>query len=129
MNVKYFTIQQYSIKPKLLNANSSSLSMADLGTTKKAFVIGARETVRGFNLIGVPGKEVNDSAEVMETLEEVLEQDYSVIILSASCTFEIENQIIELRKNVQTPIIIVSDVNMQVDIKQIEKQFRSFVGI
>ena len=103
--------------------------MADLGTTKKVFVIGARETVRGFNLIGVPGKEVHDSAEVMETLEEVLEQDYSVIILSASCTFEIENQIIELRKNVQTPIIIVSDVNMQVDVKQIEKQFRSFVGI
>ncbi len=103
--------------------------MADLGTTKKAFVIGARETVRGFNLIGVPGKEVKDSAEVMEILEEVLEQDYSVIILSASCTFEIENQIIELRKNVQTPIIIVSDVNMQVDVKQIEKQFRSFVGI
>lgn len=103
--------------------------MADLETTNNAFVIGARETVRGFNLIGVPGKEVNDSAEVMETLEEALEKDYSVIILSASCTFEIEDQIIELRKNVQTPIIIVSDVNMKVDVKQIEKQFRSFVGI
>ncbi|MHA1550654.1 MAG: V-type ATP synthase subunit F [Candidatus Heimdallarchaeaceae archaeon] len=103
--------------------------MADLGSIKKAFVIGARETVRGFNLIGVPGKEVNDPAEVIETLEEVLEQDYSVIILSSSSTFEIEDQIIELRKNVQTPIIIVSDVNMKVDVKQIEKQFRSFVGI
>lgn len=117
------------MKPKLLNANSSSLSMVDLGTTKKAFVIGARETVRGFNLIGVPGKEAHDSAEVMEILLEVLEQDYSVIILSASSTFEIEDQIIELRKNVQTPIIIVSDVNMKVDVKQIEKQFKSFVGI
>ncbi|MHA1345729.1 MAG: V-type ATP synthase subunit F [Candidatus Heimdallarchaeaceae archaeon] len=103
--------------------------MEDLDTTKKAFVIGARETVRGFNLIGVPGKEVQDSAEVMELLEEVIEQDYNVIILSASSVFEIENQIVELRKNVKTPIIIVSDVNMQVDAKQIEKQFRSFIGI
>ncbi len=129
MNIKCFTVQQYSVKPKLLNVISSILGMENPDATKKAFVIGARETVRGFNLIGVPGKEVQDSAEVMDMLKEVLEQDYNVVILSASCIFSIEDQILELRKNVQTPIIIVSDVNMKVDVKQIEKQFRSFIGI
>ncbi|MBY9001533.1 MAG: V-type ATP synthase subunit F [Candidatus Heimdallarchaeota archaeon] len=103
--------------------------MEKLGITNKAYVIGARETVRGFHLIGVPGKEASSSTEVLETLDEALNQDYSVIILSASCIFEIEDQIAEIRKNVQTPIIIISDVNTKVDEKQIKKQFRSFVGI
>ncbi len=103
--------------------------MEDLETSKKAFVIGARETVRGFHLIGVPGEEVNDPKEAAELLEQALSEKYSLIIISASIASEIQDIIDEYRIEKQTPIIVVSDVNLQVDKRELEEKFKQFIGI
>jgi len=103
--------------------------MEVLSSSKKAFVIGARETVRGFNLIGVPGKEVSDPKEATELLEQLLREKYSLIIISASIASEMQDIIDEYRIEEQTPIIIVSDVNLQVDKRELEEKFKKFIGI
>jgi len=102
--------------------------MSSSVTSRKAYVIGARETVRGFNLIGVPGEEVSTPDETLETLERILQQDYSLIMISASVIIEIEDTIEQIRLENSTPIIILSDANMKLDPKEIEKKFRRFIG-
>ncbi len=100
-----------------------------LGSSKRAFVLGARETVRGFQLIGVSGKEVSNPSEALEILEKAIEEKYSLIIISASIAEEIQDVIDVYRIEEQTPIIVVSDVNTPVDKKDLEKQFRKFIGL
>jgi len=102
--------------------------MEPITKAKKAFVIGARETVRGFQLIGVPGKEVTSTAEALEILEKILNEDYILVIISASIAKEIEEEIENYRKELLTPIVIVSDVNMKVDKDNLQKMFKSFLG-
>ena len=102
--------------------------MEDLKTTKKAFVIGARETVRCFNLIGIPGKEVTDSGEAKELLEQVLKEQYSLIIISGSIASKIQDVIDNYRIESQTPITIISDLNTKIHKDDIEKKFRKFIG-
>ena len=103
--------------------------MEDTNITTKAFVIGARETVRGFQLIGVPGKEARKSSEILEILEEAINKDYALIIISASAAYLIEKQLDEIRLDTPIPIFVISDVNLKVDVKDLEKKFRSFIGI
>ncbi len=100
-----------------------------LGSSKRAFVLGARETVRGFQLIGVEGKEVSNASEALEILEKAIEEKYSLIIISASTAEEIQDTIDVYRIEEETPIIVVSDVNTPVDKKDLEKQFRKFIGL
>ena len=95
----------------------------------KVFVIGARETVRGFQLIGIHGKEVTTASEILEALDEALIKDYALIIISASAAYQIENQLEEIRLENSTPIFVVSDVNLKVDVKDLEKKFKRFIGI
>jgi len=102
--------------------------MSDLESSKKAFVIGARETVRGFNLIGVPGQEVFTPEETLEKLEETLQKDYTLIILSASVTIGIEDTLEKIRLESATPIIVLSDVNEKLDPRELETKFRKFIG-
>ena len=102
--------------------------MPDIDITKKAFVIGARETVRGFQLIGVPGKEVSNPNETLDVLEEALNKNYSLIVISASTAYPIEVQLEERRLDTPIPIVVVSDVNMKLDKKDLEKKFRQFFG-
>ncbi len=102
--------------------------MSDSITTKKAYVIGARETVRGFNLIGIPGEEVSTPDETLTTLDRILQEDYSLIMISASSIIEIEDTIEQIRLENSTPIIVLSDANMKLDPKDIEKKFRRFIG-
>ncbi|MHA2358253.1 MAG: V-type ATP synthase subunit F, partial [Candidatus Heimdallarchaeaceae archaeon] len=97
-------------------------------TAKKAFVIGARETVRGFQLIGVPGKEVTSSEEALKLLENILSEDYILVIISTSIAEDIEEKIHDYRKELLTPIVIVSDVNVKVDKDHNQKMFKSFLG-
>ncbi len=103
--------------------------MQESELTTKAFVIGARETVRGFQLIGVPGKEVSTPSEVLETLDYALREDYAFIIISASVAYEIEEQLESIRLDTPTPILIVSDFNFKVDVRELETKFRKFIGI
>ncbi len=103
--------------------------MQESDLTNKVFVIGARETVRGFNLIGVPGKEALDASEILETLDDALEKDYALIIISASAAYTIEDQLEEIRLETLTPILVISDVNLKVDTKDLEKKFRKFIGV
>lgn len=103
--------------------------MEETDITSKAFVIGARETVRGFQLIGVPGKEARETSEILDTLEDAISKDYALIIISASAAFRIEKQLDEIRLDTPIPIFVISDVNLKVDVKDLEKKFRSFIGI
>jgi vacuolar-type H+-ATPase subunit F/Vma7 len=103
--------------------------MQDSDITTRAFVIGARETVRGFHLIGVPGKEARETSEILEILEDAIKQDYALIIMSASAAYLIENKLDEIRLDTPTPIFVISDVNLKVDVKDLEKKFRSFIGL
>ncbi|MCE7742608.1 MAG: hypothetical protein GOP50_09130 [Candidatus Heimdallarchaeota archaeon] len=103
--------------------------MQESDLTSKAFVIGARETVRGFQLIGVPGKEVSEPSKILETLDDALQKDYALIIISAVTAYKIEDQLDKIRLETPTPIFVVSDVNLKVDIKELEKKFRKFIGI
>ena len=103
--------------------------MQDSDVTAKAFVIGARETVRGFQLIGIPGKEAGEAAEILTILEDAIKKDYSLIIISASAAYLIEKQLDEIRLDTPTPIFVISDVNLKVDVKDLEKKFRSFIGV
>ncbi|MEE9409585.1 MAG: V-type ATP synthase subunit F [Candidatus Heimdallarchaeota archaeon] len=103
--------------------------MTELSSSKKVFVIGARETVRGFNLIGILGKEVKETSEAIELLEKILQEDYSLVIISASVAFEMQDIIDDYRIVEKTPIIIVSDLNMKVEKRELEKKFRKFIGI
>jgi len=102
--------------------------MSDLESSKKAFVIGARETVRGFNLIGVPGQEVYTPEETLEKLDETLQKDYTLIILSASVIIGIEDTVEQIRLENATPIIVLSDVNVKLDPRELETKFRKFIG-
>ncbi|MCE7738228.1 MAG: V-type ATP synthase subunit F [Candidatus Heimdallarchaeota archaeon] len=102
--------------------------MSDLESSKKAFVIGARETVRGFNLIGVPGQEVFTPKETLEKLEEALQKDYTLVIISASVIIGVEETIEQIRLENATPIIVLSDVNVKIDPKELETKFRKFIG-
>ena len=79
-------------------------------------------------LVGVPGEEVSTPDETLETLERILQQDYSLIMISASVIIEIEDTIEQIRLENSTPIIILSDANMKLDPKEIEKKFRRFIG-
>ncbi|MHA1198731.1 MAG: V-type ATP synthase subunit F [Candidatus Heimdallarchaeaceae archaeon] len=103
--------------------------MQESDLISKAFVIGARETVRGFQLIGVAGKEVSEPSDILETLDDALQKDYALIIISASTAYKVEDQLEEIRLETHTPIFVVSDVNLKVDTKDLEKKFRKFIGI
>ena len=103
--------------------------MQESDLTSKAFVIGARETVRGFQLIGVEGKEVSTPSEILETLDDALSADYALIIISASAAYKIEDQLESIRLDNPIPIFVVSDVNLKVDVKELETKFRKFIGI
>ena len=103
--------------------------MQDSDLTKKVFVIGSRETVRGFQLIGVPGKEANEASEILEVLDEALNKEYALIVISASAAYKIEQQLETIRFEVATPIFVISDVHLKVDVKDLEKKFRKFIGI
>jgi len=103
--------------------------MQESDLISKAFVIGARETVRGFHLIGVAGQEAFEKSAILEALDYALEHDYALIILSASAAYKIEDTLESIRLETTTPIIVISDVNLKVDIKDLEKKFRKFIGI
>jgi len=103
--------------------------MEDSEITTRAFVIGARETVRGFQLIGVPGKEAKTASEILEVLDDAINKDYALIIISASAAYKIENQLDEIRFDTPIPIFVISDVNLKVDTKDLEKKFKSFIGV
>ncbi len=102
--------------------------MEPVRTTKEAYVIGARETVRGFQLIGVPGCEVTSSSEALDILDRITKENYTLIIISASVAQQITGEINELRKETTIPIIVVSDANAQVEKDHFQKMFRSFLG-
>ncbi|MHA1221814.1 MAG: V-type ATP synthase subunit F [Candidatus Heimdallarchaeaceae archaeon] len=94
----------------------------------KAFVIGTRESVKGFNLIGVSGREVSSVEEAISVLDEVIQKDYSIILISASIAYLIEKELDVYRKEVVKPIVVISDLNMKADLKELEKKFKQFIG-
>ena len=102
--------------------------MEPVRTTKEAYVIGARETVRGFQLIGVPGCEVTSSSEALDILDRILKGNYTLVIISASVAQQMQEEINDLRKETTIPIIVVSDANTQVERDYFQKMFRSFLG-
>ena len=93
-----------------------------------AYVIGVRETVRGFHLIGIPGKIVNNAEEAKCELEKVIKEKYSLIVISATVAEEIAELIEALRKEFPIPIIVISDLNTKVDMSLLEKSFKTFFG-
>ncbi|MHA1687294.1 MAG: V-type ATP synthase subunit F [Candidatus Heimdallarchaeaceae archaeon] len=94
-----------------------------------AYVIGTRETVKGFALIGVEGKEVPNAEEAFKELHNALSQGYNLIILSASVVTGLDEELFELRKKHLTPIVIVSDLNTSVNPREMEERFKSLLGI
>lgn len=102
--------------------------MEPVRTSKEAYVIGARETVRGFQLIGVPGCEVASSSEALDILNRIIKENYTLIIISSSVAQQMIEEINELRKETTIPIIVVSDANAQVEKDYFQKMFRSFLG-
>lgn len=94
-----------------------------------AYVIGARETVKGFALIGIEGQEVSTPSEALTKLEEILSKGYKIVILSASVAQGLDEELFRLRKEHVTPIIVISDLNTKVNPNEMQENFRKLLGI
>ncbi len=71
------------------------------------FVIGDRNMVLGFRLVGVEGKEVNSADAAEQALDEaMLNSEIAVVMISQQFSSELRNHIDDIRKERVSPIIM-----------------------
>jgi len=73
----------------------------------KAYVIGDKDLVLGFNLIGIPGLSVSDEKEALEALKKVIEtQEAKIIFISEDLSTLIEDELNIIRSKNSDFVIV-----------------------
>lgn len=78
-----------------------------MGEHLLGFIIGDRNMVLGFRLVGVEGKEVNSADAAGQALDEaMLNSEIAVVMISQQFSNELRNHIDDIRKERVSPIIM-----------------------
>lgn len=70
------------------------------------FVIGDDTMVLGFGLLGIPGKVVTTSQDVLTTLKEAIEQNIKIILFSERLSVPIKNELENMILKLDFPLVI-----------------------
>ncbi|MEM0090495.1 MAG: V-type ATP synthase subunit F [Nitrososphaerota archaeon] len=74
----------------------------------RVVAVGSRSFIMGFRLAGAGGIEVTDAKEVLSTVNKLMsDPEVGLIILSEELTYEIRNEINEIRSKKSMPLIYV----------------------
>lgn len=79
----------------------------------KFYIIGERETVTGFSLVGIEGAAINSKSEALQALKNVLNRkDIGIILITERAAKEIQAVIDELLFKKKCQLILqIPDVN------------------
>jgi len=71
------------------------------------FVMGDKQTLLGFGLVGVPGREIAEAEQAHATLDALLDRDdMKLILITEDLAAQIRDRVDELRLNRLHPVIV-----------------------
>ena len=98
----------------------------------KAYVIGDKDLVLGFQLIGIPGLSVSDENEALEALKKVVEtQEAKIIFISEDLSTLIEDELNIIRSENSGLIIVEVPGRFEVkgELPSVQKIIRKILKI
>jgi V/A-type H+-transporting ATPase subunit F len=98
----------------------------------KFFVIGDRQTVLGFRLVGIPGREASGRAETVSALKEAVgSRDVGVVLITEALAGEVRDEVDARLYGMGFPLVLeIPDASgPSPDRPEIEDVVRKAVGI
>jgi len=98
----------------------------------KAYVIGDKDLVLGFQLVGIPGLSVSNENEALEALKKVIDtQEVKMVFISEELSILIEEELNEIRSKNNDLIIVDMPGRSEVkgELPSVQKLIRKILKI